>query len=248
MRPASRIEIFGFDVNDHGVQAKGFLDTTTAALGAVAPEVDWSRRIHSIRLKEEWPFEAGFFDFVVSNQVLEHVADKPRFFQNVYRCLKVGGYSFNLNPLVHCVHEGHIWLPFAHRIRSYDLLYSYIRACSRLGLGKFPSHARNSGMSLDEYTRRHADYMLFWTSYASQAETLEAARNCGLRGDFRFTREFFGLKFRQIFRVALPRSYKVARSALADAAWIRLLRYLSSVTLVLQKNNEYVQAGPPTGH
>jgi SAM-dependent methyltransferase len=237
--PKLKIDIYGFDVVDHGVQSAGFLNATISMLHEVSPEVEWRERILLFSVDEKWNFESNHFDFIASNQVLEHVQDKSSFLQNVYRCLKTGGYSFHLAPLIHCVHEGHIWIPFAHRIRSYDFLYSYIKICSRLGIGKFRSLHHATGISLDDYTRRHADYMMFWTSYSTQCDTLDVSRKAGLRCDFRFTREFYILKILQILRIRLPTFYQIKQSAFLNAVSILLLRYVSSVTLTLQKGNDY---------
>jgi SAM-dependent methyltransferase len=191
------------------------------------------------QVASDWSFEPESFDFIVSNQVLEHVSDKAAFFRNVYRSLKNRGYSFHLAPLRHCVHEGHIWIPFAHRLQSFDALVGYIKFFSSLGIGKYPIHRRDTGVSIEDYSRRHADYMLFCTSYASQSETLAAARKAGLRGDFRYTWHFYALKLRQILRLKPPCTYPTKTSALRNGIAIRLLRYVSSVTLTLQKANDY---------
>lgn len=237
--PELNIDIYGFDVVDHGVQSAGFSNTTMSMLHEVAPSVEWRDRILFFSIDEKWRFESNYFDFIVSNQVLEHVQDKSSFFDNVYRCLKVGGYSFHLAPLIHCVHEGHIWIPFAHRIKSYDFLFSYIKIFSLLGIGKYRSHHNETGISVNDYTRRHADYMMFWTSYSSQSDTLDISRKAGLRCDFRYTREFYLIKILQMLKINLPFFYHLKQSAFFNAASIILFRYVSSVTLTLQKGNDY---------
>lgn len=42
---------------------------------------------------ESLPYEDNFFDVVVSNQVIEHVANVDKFCQEVHRTLKPGGYA-----------------------------------------------------------------------------------------------------------------------------------------------------------
>lgn len=237
--PLLKIDIYGFDVIDHGVQSTGYGIKTLALLEELASSTNWKERIQFFTIEEKWRYESNYFDFIVSNQVLEHVQDKQRFFINIYHCLKNNGYSFHLAPLVHCVHEGHIWIPFAHRIKSYDFLFSYIKMCSILRIGKYNSHHRATGVTLDEYTRRHADYMMFWTSYSSQAHTLDIARKAGLRCDFGFTKEFYFIKILQLLRIQLPLLYRSKQSAFVNAISIKILRYVSSVTLTLQKGNDY---------
>jgi SAM-dependent methyltransferase len=237
--PLLRFDIYGFDVIDHGVQSNGYGIETLALLEALDSSVDWKGRIQFFTVGENWRYDSNYFDFIVSNQVLEHVQDKYQFFKNIHRCLKNNGYSFNLAPLVHCMHEGHIWIPFAHRIRSYDFLLSYIKTASRLRIGKYKAHHASTGVTLDEFSRRHADYMMFWTSYASQASTLDIARKANLRCDFRFTKEFYFIKVRRVLRIRLPLRYNPKQSAFVSAILIRVLRYVSSVTLTLQKGNDY---------
>ena len=237
--PDLDFDIYGFDVIDHGVQSAGFANRTLSMLSDVVPHVNWSERIFFFRADEKWRFDENFFDFIVSNQVLEHVKKKILFFENIYFCLKDGGHSFHLAPLLHVMQEGHIYLPFAHRINSYDLLFSYIKACSRIGLGKFRAHRKMTGISLDEFTEKHADYMMFWTSYASQSDTLDMAREANLRCDFKFTREFYLLKICQLLRIKQPLSYRINQSAFMNYICIVVFRYLSSVTLNIKKSNVY---------
>ena len=91
------------------------------------------------------------------------------------------------------------------------------------------------------YFGQQCDYIYFWTSYASEGETLDLARESQLRASFRFSSEFYLSKLRQQLGLHLKERYKVHRSALLDSIAIKLLRYLSSVTLVCEKRNSYRQ-------
>jgi SAM-dependent methyltransferase len=234
-----KIEIYGFDVTDHGVQEERFLFKTIKRLSDNFPEVSWSERVRPVEVGDSWPFENDFFDFVVSNQVLEHIHDKRHFFQNTARTLKSDGYSINVAPLRHCVHEGHIYLPWAHRFRNHAALLAYIYACSTLRLGKYPSHHKATGVSKLEFSERHADYIFFWTSYSTESETLEVARDCSLRGNFSYSIELYTTKIRSIFGLPFQIKYKNRYFGLSDAILIKLLRYLSSVTFICHKRNTY---------
>ena len=46
-----------------------------------------------VNLETKWPFESNFFDIIVSNQVIEHVADIDNFIKETKRLLKPGGYA-----------------------------------------------------------------------------------------------------------------------------------------------------------
>lgn len=237
--PNLSVEIYGFDVVNHGVQTSGFLNKAIAALSSSVPDVNWSERIMSLHVGDQWDFPDNFFDIVLSNQVLEHVHDKPFFFRESYRVLRDGGYAVHLAPLVHYIYEGHLYLPWVHRIRSHDLLCNYISFLSLFGFGKFHSHNKLTGITRSEFSKRHADYIYFWTNYSSESEMLEMARNAKFRASFRFSADFYFLKLRQILRLPYKTSYKTSRSALIDSIAIKFFRYLSSTTFVCEKRNLY---------
>ncbi|MDD9893609.1 MAG: class I SAM-dependent methyltransferase, partial [Gammaproteobacteria bacterium] len=73
LRPNVKIEFYGYDVVDHGVQTNSFESKTLKFLEKECPEVNWAANLRFISANDSWPFESDFFDFVVSNQVLEHV-------------------------------------------------------------------------------------------------------------------------------------------------------------------------------
>src|SRR5688572_26245913 len=120
LHPGNKIDIYGFDVLDHGVQPREFMARTIAKLTATCPGIDWPERVAAIKLGDAWPFANDFFDVVISNQVLEHVSEPERFFRDHFRVLAPGGHAFHLFPLKHYVYEGHLLLPWVHRIRSWD--------------------------------------------------------------------------------------------------------------------------------
>jgi SAM-dependent methyltransferase len=226
-------------VVDHGVQPREFMQKTATMLAGRFPDVDWSQRLTAITANAPWPFADGFFDMVLSNQVLEHVHEPERFMAEQFRVLARGGCGFHLFPLKHYVYEGHLLLPWVHRIRSWDLMRAYIELLSRLGLGKYREHRRATGVSLDEFATRHADYMFFWTRYMTERQAVEIARAAGFRACYRFTAEFYTGKLRSIFRRRRRTHYDATGRALRDVFAVKLLRYASCVTLTLEKQNAY---------
>lgn len=82
------------------------------------------------------PFEDGFFDLIVSNQVLEHVDDLPGVLDEIHRVLKPNGKFLALFPSKDVIREGHYGIPMSHwfpkksRARFY---YSY--GLRKLGFG-----------------------------------------------------------------------------------------------------------------
>lgn len=244
LTPSQRYELYGFDVVDHGVQASGFLTGALQRLEREWPLGHWRDRIAAITQQEPWPWPDGYFDVVVSNQVVEHVGDPLRFFGEVSRVLKPGGVSMHLFPLRHYVYEGHLLLPFVHRIRNFPLLVAYIRWMSRLGLGKFRAHHRQTGVSLETFAERHADYMHYYTHYLTYREALALGKRHGLRVSFRYTRDFYTRRLLRI--VGKQQSFRLARqSAIGEWLAVCLLRYVSCVTLFLEKRETYRTKGGP---
>lgn len=239
LRPNIDFFISGFDVQDHGVQSQGFIQETTERLKNIHPEIEWESRIHTIQANNKWVFANEKFDFIISNQVLEHVHDKSFFFSNVSDALVENGYSIHLAPLKHVIHEGHIHLPLAHRITNFTALKGYIRLLSQLGFGKFKAHNKATRCTLDDYAERHADYIYFWTNYATESETLRFARSNGLRADFQFSTEFFTSKINQLIKGSTSCKYRKRNYGFFDVIFIKLFRYISSVTLVCKKANKY---------
>jgi SAM-dependent methyltransferase len=237
--PSKQIELYGFDVLDHGVQPKEFMQRAVSRLSEECPGTDWTQRTVGIRVNEPWPFPEAFFDVVVSNQVMEHVSAPRQFLAEHFRVLVQGGSGFHLFPLKHYIHEGHLLLPLVHRIRSWDYMRTYIEALSALGLGKYPEHRRASGVSRKEFAERHADYIYFWTHYLTESQALDIAKSAGFRASYRFTREFYSSKLRSLARARRRARYATDARSWMDAMSVKLLRYASSVTLSLEKQNVY---------
>jgi len=54
---------------------------------------------------EEWPFRDNEFDVIVSNQVIEHLANTDHFFEEFYRIMKKGGYGIISTPNLSSLHN-----------------------------------------------------------------------------------------------------------------------------------------------
>lgn len=237
--PDISIEAYGFDVFGHGVQEEGFLEKAIRSLSVQVPNTDWRERITSIFLQDGWPYEDEYFDFIISNQVIEHVNDHERFFSEVRRTLKDGGCSVHLFPLKNCLFENHLKLPLVHKIRNFDLLRSYISALSRLRLGKFRTHHRDYGMPLEEYAERHADYMHYFTNYISYGEVLQLAKKCGLRASFKYTRDLYVRRLLSVLSLTSKFEYQIRQPSFLDFLFVLFARYISIVTFFLQKRETY---------
>ncbi|MFT6556354.1 class I SAM-dependent methyltransferase [Sneathiella sp.] len=239
LNPAMKFEIYGFDVDDHGVQSEGYFAQTIALLEESFPNIPWQERLRVISADEPWPYPDGFFDIVLSNQVLEHVADHPMFFAETYRTLRDNGIAVHLFPSKHCVYEVHLHLPWVHRISNHDMLVSYIRLLSWLGLGKYKHHNKKSPLSVEKFAQRHADYIFFFTNYLTCSELYKHGKNHHLPTTFRYSKEFYSAKLRSIFGLKPIYIFNKNRSVLVDWLSVFFLRYVSAVTLVQHKIQRY---------
>lgn len=235
--PGLNVELFGFDVSNHGVQAVGFLSEAETRLRTVAPTVDWGARVCLIADCEAWPYESESFDMVVSNQVLEHVRDHQRFFLEQNRVLKAGGCGIHLFPLKGILWEGHLYIPIGHWIENWDVLRWWITICSRLGIGKF----KKSGMSLTQYSEGHADYLLHYTNYINKNELLRLSKNAGFRTSFAFTADFYKRKLRIVLAGVLGSPSPWSMRSWLDVFLFWLFHRASSITTLQVKADTYLR-------
>ncbi len=233
--PTVTFEVFGFDVLDFW-PIKNFGE----AIGELMrrfPETPWEERIKHIPIESEWPYPAGFFDIILSNQVGEHLQDHDQFFGEVARCMTPTGFSVHLFPLKHVIMEWHILIPFAHRIMNYDLLKAFIALCSRFRLGIFSKQPPT--VTLSAFSESHAEYVVKYTKYISYSTLLSLTKQHGLLTSMRYTKEFYTQKVRQIFSQPALYKYSRERSVLGDWLLVFFLRYVQGVTVFLEKGGRY---------
>lgn len=236
--PELEFEIYGYDVADHGVQSKDFFSKTIDWCEQHCPDVRWQERLKLICHDDSWPFESLFFDIVLSNQVLEHVWNHKHFFSEHVRVLKKGGMGVHLFPLKHYIYEGHLLLPFVHRISDWYVLKSYIVLLSKLGLGKYRDQ---ESLNIDEFSEKHADYMTFYTNYLSHSELLKVVKQSQLRPSFKYTNDFYWHKVRQLLGKDICLNLDHCHKYVSPLYWFsyHVLKYVSSVTLFVEKENTY---------
>jgi SAM-dependent methyltransferase len=236
IRPMISWKLYGLDVLDDRVQADGaFLQGARARLREAESEVDWGERIKGIATADAWPYEDAFFDVIVSNQVLEHVGDLDFSMCEIYRTLRAGGVSAHVFPLRAVLNEAHVRVPLAHKTRNHDLSRWYLAAANRLGIGRYDSY-NLPGDDLRAFAAREADRLWNYTSYRSYAEVLDTCRRARLRASFRYTPNFYRAKVRSMRRQ--PPLFTYNRHVLGDWIGVRLLQYISNVTLFLEKRDD----------
>jgi ubiquinone/menaquinone biosynthesis C-methylase UbiE len=237
MNPDVKIHIYGFDVKDSQVQESNFIDKSVYYLNKTYPDCNWQDKIKIIKSSEKWPFADQQFDFVISNQVLEHVFDHDHFFSEMDRVLKNDGKCVHIFPLKHYIFEGHLNIPFVHRITNWDLLYLYIKICSKLKLGKYKKHKKNNpSLTISDFSEKHADYIVHNTNYITKTELYSISKKYNFRSSFRYSGWMYMNKVRSILKLNIIYKYK---NMLFLSIMELLLIRLSSMTFFLEKKNEY---------
>jgi len=117
------------------------------------------------------PFEDHFFDFVISNQVLEHVEDLDAVLHEIHRVLKPGGAFLCMFPTKESIREGHCGLPFVHwfpKESKWRLYYAF--ALRQMGFGYHKADkpawqwATDFCQWLDEFTH-YRNHQTVFTSF-----------------------------------------------------------------------------------
>jgi len=205
------VDGFGFDVkNPRSSRYETFPAQTIESLTRRHPTVDWSDRVRICGPDDPWPFAADTFDVVLSQEVLEHAFDIEHFMHEQSRVLRPGGFGIHLFPLRSVLMEWHLRVPFAHRIKSHHAREQYLR------LVRHPRPEFN------------ADYLQFGTRYYSASEVFIAAKKSHLRASFRYVPDFYFQRLRARDRYG-------SRSALMESAWSLALRFVESITLLVER-------------
>jgi SAM-dependent methyltransferase len=253
MVPGLDLEYYAYDVYDYLSHDTGDANRLVEYLREQCPGYPWEQRISYIATDEPWPYPDEFFDAIISKQVLEHVADHDAMFAEIARTLRDGAFSVHLLPLKHHLVEGHVNMPLVHWLKDHDRLSGYIRLMSRLGVGKFRKQA---GLSLEAFSEKYADYLHHHTHYLSATDVMRLGKKHRLRVSFRYTKEFYFAKLRSLMGRPPRQAYAPTRWWLTEALWFAFLKYVSGVTVFLEKKNvrmtrqpsrerEYSVAGHP---
>jgi SAM-dependent methyltransferase len=116
------------------------------------------------------PFSDATFDLAVNNQVMEHVEDLDGTLAELDRVLKPGGAMLSIFPARDVWREGHIGIPFSHRLPKGAARFYYTWALRRLGCGTWKNQAPDCRTWAVEKLR----WIDAWTHYRSRAEIFRA--------------------------------------------------------------------------
>jgi SAM-dependent methyltransferase len=115
---------FGVEIEPQFVEAGQIINS---AHGAEFP-------VLSLAEDERTVFPDAFFDFVISDQVLEHVRDLGKVASEISRVLKPGGYCFHRLPARFRPIEPHYGLPFVHWLPKGRSRFAAISALVAVGI------------------------------------------------------------------------------------------------------------------
>jgi SAM-dependent methyltransferase len=111
------------------------------------------------------PFDDDSFDVIVSDQVFEHVAPLEASLREIERVLRPGGVAYHHFPSKSVWREGHIGIPFSHRLPPGRFRLAYTTALRRAGLGTWKDER-----PAREWATEKLDWIDRWTVYRPAGE------------------------------------------------------------------------------
>lgn len=188
-KKVNNFEIYGFDVNDF--KSKGnFLDIPIEFLTNKYPKIYWKDRIKLVDPNDKWPFENQEFDVVILDGVVEYIKNHLFFFSEMARILSPNGFSLPYISFKEKIVDRHALLPFAHKFKSYNFIYSFIYFFSLLGFGKYRAVRKIKGLSISEYAISQADYLVSKVNYLSKKEFLSLCKGLDLKVSYNYSAQF----------------------------------------------------------
>jgi SAM-dependent methyltransferase len=127
-------------------------------------------------------FTDGFFHFIFSQQVLEHVRDLESLATEAFRVTAPGGIGFHVYPAHKRVGEGHLYMPFVHWLPKNRLRELTIRFF--LMLGKNPGWKEMRGKSIAEQAGAYYEYSLNHTFYRHWRDVANTFEKTGFTAKF----------------------------------------------------------------
>ena len=122
-------------------------------------------------------FPDNFFDVVISDNVLEHIADLGAALAEISRITKHDGWGFHLFPARFTIHEGHLHMPIVHWLPKNSLRRNAILLFTSIGVE--PGWPETRALSLKEKATVYYSYSRDKTFYRSPKEILKLCRRRG---------------------------------------------------------------------
>src|SRR5579872_1378196 len=146
-------------------------------------------RVFELSRDFKMPFQDKSFDFVFSNQVMEHVEHLDGLLKELSRVLNDEGVILSYFPLQNCVMEYHCEVPFAHWFSHESKLgYYWLLAAHKLGYG-----ANHKDKTAEQWARDFQEWIYQWCHYRTRSQV----RKEFAQGDLTFEpRELDYVQFR----------------------------------------------------
>jgi len=123
-------------------------------------------RIVQLNLQDgRYPLHGGTFDFIYSDNVIEHVEDLNAFIDEVARLTTQDGKGFHIFPSIWKPTEVHLRIPFVHWLPKNRTRYYFIRIAMSAGFD--PYWVRNEGKEKHEAAEDYYNYIQNNTYYRS---------------------------------------------------------------------------------
>lgn len=178
-------------------------------------------RISLLQDDNSTTFPDGYFDIVISDNVLEHVSDLPGVFAEISRITRPGGWGLHIFPARFTLHEGHLMMPFVHWLPKGPLRRLAIKAFTRAGIE--PRWTELDDYSPNDKAEAYFAYSRDKTFYRSAASVVRLGKRFG------FAAELVGLKHPRLARLAAVPGLRagpirrIADTVLADIKAVELL-------------------------
>ncbi len=147
---ARNVDAYGCDVFYEGGDHSGAIDGPWLERGVI-------RRMEGDAI----PFDDESFDFVINNQVMEHVEDLDAVLAEMRRVLKPGGMVLSLFPDKGVWREGHCGVPFLHWFpKGTRARVLYAAGFRLVGFGR-----HKEGKGVWQWSREFCEWLDRWTHY-----------------------------------------------------------------------------------
>lgn len=151
---SSVIELRALGIDAYGVDiAQSKIDAANNQLSSQGENIKANDVFRTIL--QNIPFEDNTFDYIFSNQVLEHVENLDKSANEIARVLKNDGFYYSASPAKYKIIEPHIFVPFAHWLPAGRFRTKYLSFCFYLGIGK---NNGLDGKQQDLYLKKHTFY------------------------------------------------------------------------------------------
>jgi SAM-dependent methyltransferase len=143
----------------------------SAGYEAYGCDIVLERETESLRLigsPYRLPFPSGTFDFVFSDQVLEHVQDHAAALSEISRVLRPGGWTLHIFPSKFCLVEPHTFVPLATLLQS----RRWLRVWAAIGI----RNSYQKGKGSKEVVELNRRFLTTGTNYLTRRQLTSLAQ------------------------------------------------------------------------